>query len=84
MHTQMVAGLSAEQSSVAGMSATQGPTLAGCTLSSKTSLLLHFNQTLLGSESLLARPQTPQADWYVDSSSSGKPKLKTDSSGAQR
>ena len=44
-----------EQSSVAGMTATQGPTLAGCTLTSKTELTLHFNKSLLGTEQLLTR-----------------------------
>jgi len=62
------------------MTATQGPTLAGCTLTSKSELTLHFNKTLLGTEQLLVRPQTPQADWYHDVSSQHQAKLKTDSS----
>ena len=42
---------------VAGMTATQGPTLAGCKVTSKTELTLHFNQSLLGTELLLHRDE---------------------------
>jgi hypothetical protein len=44
----MVSKLTAEESSVAGMRASQGPTLSGCTIASKTELTLHFNESLLG------------------------------------
>ena len=44
----MVSKLTAEESSVAGMTASQGPTLSGCTIASKTELTLHFNESLLG------------------------------------
>jgi hypothetical protein len=66
---------------VAGMTATQGPTLAGCKVTSKTELTLHFNQSLLGTELLLTRPQTPQAEWYKSVNAQHQSKLKTDSAG---
>ena len=47
-------------------------------------LTLHFNRSLLGSEQLLTRPQTPQAGWYRSVGSSNQTKLKTDSAGGPR
>ena len=70
-------------STIEGMTATQGPTLSGCDLTSKTELTLHFNQSLLGTEGLMLRSNgnsnSNMSAWAHEMSSSHKQLNKTDS-----